>query len=68
MHKSESAELRWHEKALMKYHYFICKLCQQYTEENKTLNEILMHHKNAFLFSEEEVKQYKEELLIKLNI
>ncbi len=60
--------LKWYEKILMQYHYLICKLCQHYTFENNIINSVFLHHKNDLLFTDEEIEQYKNELLQKLNI
>lgn len=68
LHKSEVCELKWYEKMLMKYHFFICKLCQKYKIENDWMNQIFLKHKDEFLFSEKEIEQLKQELLKKINI
>lgn len=68
LHKSEVTPLKWHEKVLMKSHFLMCKLCQQYTFENSLFNKILQQHQEDIIISDEEMEQYKNDCLKKLNI
>lgn len=68
LHKSEIKNLKWYETLLMKYHFLICKWCQKYTAENKVWNCLLSEYTKSFLFQDNEIEQYKNELLQKLNI
>lgn len=69
LHKSEITPLKWYEKILMRLHYKSCKLCRKYTQENKWLNDYLKHKISDFQnLNEDEIEQYKQELLQKLNL
>ncbi|GIV26945.1 MAG: hypothetical protein KatS3mg027_0759 [Bacteroidia bacterium] len=69
LHKSEITPLKWYEKVLMHLHYKTCKLCRNYTKENDWLNHYLSHKISDFQnLNEEEIEQYKKELLQKLNL
>jgi hypothetical protein len=68
LHKSEVTELKWYEKVLMNYHYLICHLCKKYTIENEHLNQILKEQKIKTFISDEEIEQYKNQLLQQLSL
>lgn len=69
LHKSELVSLHWYEKVLMRYHYFICKLCKQYTKENEEINKyIQMHLEHQLSIEDKEIEKQKQEILKKLNL
>jgi hypothetical protein len=68
LHKSEVTELKWYEKVLMNYHYLICHLCKKYTIENEHLNQILKENKTNAVISDEEIEQYKDQLMKKIQL
>lgn len=68
LHKSEVKPLQWYEIALMKYHYFVCRLCKIYTFENQLLNEKFLKDKEKLIFPETDLLDYKDGIIKKLNL
>ena len=68
LHKSEIVPLKWYEILLMKYHYFICKLCKIYTFENQLLNQKFINERESILFPEKDLLDFRNALFKKLNI
>ncbi|RME15050.1 MAG: hypothetical protein D6799_06465 [Bacteroidetes bacterium] len=68
LHKSEVVTLKWYEKALMNYHYWICKFCKKYTQENEYLNHWLATDAvEVPFFQESEMEEIKNKILEKIK-
>lgn len=68
LHKSEVKPLKWYEILLMKYHYFVCRLCKIYTFENQLLNQKLLTEKENIIFPNTDMSDYRDKIFKRLNL